>query len=190
MAAAPPSSGRTRFAVLGVLGFGPATGYEIRGILSRTTAHFWRESYGQIYPTLETLQTEGCIELLRHEREGRESKRYRLLPAGREALEAWIREPGLQLRPGRNELLLKLFFARRPDAPWLIPQVENYARTIRELRRSYTDESTETGGRGAEPEVPPEARPLVDATLDFGLSAAEMQLSWCERTLAVLRSLG
>jgi DNA-binding PadR family transcriptional regulator len=53
-------AGRTRCAILGVLAFEDSTGYEIRKLLSETTAHFWKESYGQIYPALEVLLSGKC----------------------------------------------------------------------------------------------------------------------------------
>ncbi|NBC30055.1 MAG: hypothetical protein GVY29_08710 [Spirochaetes bacterium] len=79
--------GRPRKAVLGVLAYGPSTGYEIRKLLSDTTSHFWKESYGQIYPTLEELRNEGLIEVLTHETTGRETRRFAILLCSRIPLE-------------------------------------------------------------------------------------------------------
>ena len=84
---------RTRNAVLGVLAYGPSTGYEIRKLLSDTTSHFWKESYGQIYPTLEELRAEGLIEVAEHETTGRETRRFAILPEGEAELRDWIRSP-------------------------------------------------------------------------------------------------
>lgn len=186
MASTARNNGRTRNAVLGVLAFGPATGYEIRKLLSETTSHFWKESYGQIYPALEDLRKEGLIKEIAHARSGRETRRYAILPAGETELREWIRGPEIQLKSGRNELLLKLFFARASDAPYLVPQVESYHRLIAELRETYRGFTTETNPD----DVPPDARTLIGTTIDYGIAAAEMQMQWCERTLSTLRELG
>lgn len=179
------SIGRTRNAVLGVLSFGPATGYEIRKLLSETTAHFWKESYGQIYPTLEALHRDGLIEIVEHDTTGRETRRFGILAAGDERLRAWIRSPEVIFKPGRNELLLKLFFARAEDARHLIPQVESYRRMILGMERAYSDVEAE----GEADEIPPDARKLIGTTIDFGMAAAEMQSEWCTRTIATLESI-
>jgi len=176
---------KTRCAILGVLSFEPSTGYEIRRLLSETTVHFWKESYGQIYPTLEALREEGKIEVVERSTEGRPQVTYRILPPGHEELITWIRSPDFHLRPGRNELLLKLFFARREDAPSLIPQVESYLGQMQDLSRTYTayrdDSDPDT--------LPADSLQLVGTTIDYGISAATMQLEWCRRTIATLKSL-
>lgn len=174
--------------MLGVLSFGPATGYEIRKLLSETTSHFWKESYGQIYPALEELQEEGLIQETHetaHETSARPKRRFAILPTGEAALRTWIRTPEIQLKPGRNELLLKLFFARSPDAPHLIPQVESYHRMIVALRDTYRGFTGETDSD----DIPADARTLIGTTIDYGVAAAEMQIQWCERTISVLRTL-
>lgn len=175
---------RSRHAILGVLSHREATGYEIRKLLSGTTAHFWKESYGSIYPTLAELQSEGLIQVVSHETAGRETKRFSILPEGERRLREWIRSPEVQLKPGRNELLLKLFFARRSDAAALIPQVESYREFTRKRAIQYRRFRDEDSG-----DLPPDAGALIGTTIDFGLAAAEMQLAWCRRTIAALREL-
>ena len=176
---------RSRNAVLGVLSYGPSTGYEIRKLLSDTTSHFWKESYGQIYPTLEELRNEGLIEVVEHDTTGRETRRFAILPEGEAELREWILSPEVQLKPGRNELLLKLFFARATDTPYLIPQVESYRRMTVELREAYRGFTSDA----ASDEIPVDAQTLIGTTIDFGIAAAEMQSQWCERTIETLRGL-
>ncbi|MGH9601902.1 MAG: PadR family transcriptional regulator, partial [Terriglobales bacterium] len=45
----------TRFALLGLLSLGPQSGYDLKKRMEQSIAHFWSESYGQIYPTLRRL---------------------------------------------------------------------------------------------------------------------------------------
>jgi DNA-binding PadR family transcriptional regulator len=59
--------GKTRFAVLGILSYGPMSGYDIKKFYEKNVAGFWSESYGQIYPILKRLAEEGH---LRHNRQG------------------------------------------------------------------------------------------------------------------------
>ena len=185
MASESKKKSRSRSAVLGVLSYGPSTGYEIRKLLSDTTSHFWKESYGQIYPTLEELRAEGLIEVMEHDTTGRETRRFVILPEGEAELREWIRSPKVQLKPGRNELLLKLFFARSTDAPYLIPQLESYRRATVELRETYRGFTSDAGSD----DIPVDAQALLATTIDFGIAAAEMQAQWCDRTLETLHDL-
>ena len=50
---------KTRFAVLGILSYGPMSGYDIKKFYEKNVAGFWSESYGQIYPILKRLAEEG-----------------------------------------------------------------------------------------------------------------------------------
>jgi hypothetical protein len=40
-----------------------------------------------------------------------------------------------------------------------------------------------------EQDLPPDASKLIAATIDYGLAAADMQVEWCRRTLAMLSTL-
>lgn len=179
------TKGRSRYAVLGVLSYGPATGYEIKKLLTETTSHFWKESYGQIYPTLKTLREEGLVEIESHDTDGRETRSYRLLPAGDRTLRSWIRSQEVQLKPGRHELLLKLFFSRAEDARHLKPQVVAYRSMTAALLEEYRSYREETDTE----EIPYDARRLIATTIDYGESAAAMQLAWCDRTIGLLEEL-
>ena len=48
--------------ILGMLSFGPKSGYEIKALVDRSTRFFWAASYGQIYPELKRLAEAGLIE--------------------------------------------------------------------------------------------------------------------------------
>jgi hypothetical protein len=125
------------------------------------------------------------IEVVEHETVGREKRRFAILPEGEAELREWIRSPDVQLTPGRNELLLKLFFARVTDAPYLIPQVESYRRMMAGSRETYRGFTADAESD----QIPADAQILIGTTIDFGISAAEMQAQWCERTIETLREL-
>jgi PadR family transcriptional regulator, regulatory protein AphA len=83
------TANRTSYAILGLLSQGPKSGYEIKQVVERTISHFWKESYGHLYPTLSRLMDEG---LVRREAEGgrhsRERQRYHLYAEEQPGLEA------------------------------------------------------------------------------------------------------
>lgn len=107
------------------------------------------------------------------------------IPSSIKELRGWIRSPRFQMRPGRNELLLKLFFSRKEDAEALIPQVQEYRALMNRTASVYGSFSDDSENE----ELPPDARLLIGTTIDYGLAAAWMQIQWCDRTLKILAEL-
>lgn len=172
----------TTFVLLGVLAAGgPMTGYDLRGWIRDAVGHFWSESFGQIYPELKRMTAEGLVSAAASA-DGR--KPYRITPAGRAALTAWLeRQP--QPETVRSELLLKLYFGRflgtetargllngaRDRAGERVARLEAAAA---DLRRGET--------RGEE---------LLFSLLvtDRGLAAARAERDWAARALKAVDAL-
>ncbi len=97
---------------LAVLAHGPASGYEIKKELEGGAySHFFRASFGSIYPALARLAAEGFISGREQEQAKRPDKKvYRLTPAGRRELSHRLQAP---IGPDyiRSEFLLVLFHA-------------------------------------------------------------------------------
>ena len=100
---------KTRFAILGVLLEGAATGYEIKSLMRRSTVYFWRESDSTIYPMLKVLAEEGKVlsELVYVGKKKKEL--FSITETGWREFQAWFESPTGEETP-RNEFLLKLFF--------------------------------------------------------------------------------
>lgn len=77
------AGGEMRIALLGLLGDGPAHGYELMQRLSDKTEGRYEPSAGATYPILQQLQDEGLADV---EKEGGK-KVYRLTDAGQDLLE-------------------------------------------------------------------------------------------------------
>ena len=80
----------TAYVILGMLGWRPMSGYEIKSIVDKSTRFFWAASYGQIYPELRRLSDAGLIEGEASPQGGRKRNVYRLTTAGRKELRAWL----------------------------------------------------------------------------------------------------
>src|SRR5881409_2232969 len=100
----------TAYVILGMLGWRPMSGYEIKSIVDKSTRFFWAASYGQIYPELRRLAAAGLIAGKASPQGGRRRNVYRLTPAGRKELRAWL-DADPEVYELRDEALLKLFFA-------------------------------------------------------------------------------
>ena len=155
--------------ILGLLSFGPRSGYEIKSTVDRSTRYFWAASYGQIYPELKRLEADGLIEGTDAPSGGRPKRLYSLTDAGREELERWLlgTETTIELR---DESLLRLFFAdalTREDAlNLLVGRRMGHEYYLQQLR--------EIDARPGGPDPP-----FVDLVLRWGIAFHEWGAQWC-----------
>src|SRR5256712_8387183 len=105
----------SRYAILGVLSRRPMSGYDVKKLIERSIAHFWSESYGQIYPILNRLAAEGLAERRRERQRGKPDRHvYSLTSKGRAELLRWLALPA-RPQPLPSEVLLERF--PRPARP-------------------------------------------------------------------------
>lgn len=175
---------KSRFAVLGVLTLEPASGYDIRKFLEQTVGFFWTESFGQIYPVLRQLESEGAVVAVADSAQGRSRTTYTITDAGRKQLMDWIVDDRFETRGERNELLLKVFFADESMRPALVRQLSAFRSQVTNEQRRYAA-IRET----VFPEI--EAKPGYRhwlATLRFGEITAAAKLEWCDETMRSFRN--
>lgn len=130
------SVNKTRYAILGILLEGPATGYEIKSLMGRSTVYFWRESDSTIYPMLKVLAKEGKV-LSAIVYVGKKKKEvFSMTETGREEFKAWL-ESSTGSEIPRNEFLLKLFFVtdRKEMGRLFRERLEKSERTYKEYKK-------------------------------------------------------
>jgi PadR family transcriptional regulator, regulatory protein AphA len=177
------TANRTSYAILGLLSQGPKSGYEIKQVVEKTISHFWKESYGHLYPTLNRLLAE---ELVRREaaggRHSRERQRYYLTDAGRAALEAWLATP-VEPEGTRNELALKLYFGQSAPPAVSRAHLAAHREHHRRLLARYAEEQPglEASAAAGEPGAIYE---LI--TLSLGVHISTARVAWCDEALARL----
>jgi PadR family transcriptional regulator AphA len=173
---------RTRYAVLGALTLKPMSGYDLKRFADESVAHFWAESYGQIYPILKQLLSEGLISASSAAR-GRPRSRvvYSITEKGRRALRAWLAEPS-QPHVGRIEVLLKLFFARNAS-PEVAPALVRAFRA--EFAARLAAYESKARSLRAEHRGDPNLRYWL-MTLSYGRHVSTALIAWADETLAAL----
>lgn len=111
----PAELGPPDYVVLGMVGLGVKSGYDIKQTVESSIRFFWTISRAQIYPSLKRLERAGLV-LGHSEPRGRRPRRdYEITPAGQAALRQWLgaQEPiPFELR---DVGMLKLFFADAQD---------------------------------------------------------------------------
>ncbi len=138
------------YALLGLVGNAPMTGYDVHKVFATTPLGHFSSSPGAIYPALRRLARAGLLEArLDLAREARPRRVYRLTRAGETALEEWLRRA-----PTREELIrgsgapvLRFSFSAGRLAP---VDVLAYLEAYRKVVASYLDELRGYVGAGPE----------------------------------------
>jgi PadR family transcriptional regulator, regulatory protein AphA len=164
----------TAYVILGMLAWGPRSGYDIKAAVDYSVRFFWAASYGQIYPELRRLSDAGLVDGEAEPESGRRRTVYRLTAAGKRALAEWLaQEP--DTFETRDEGLLKLFFA--DSAP------ETAAASLDAKRRYHEDKLKQL--RAIEASGKPEGFPAV--VLRYGIESSDWIVDWCTREAERLR---
>ncbi len=172
-------SSQTEMAVLGGLSIEPMTAYALREAIHTVLGHFWRESFGQIYPTLNDLERKGHVR-----REGgprAHSSTFAITAAGTARLRELLNEP-IQETPPRNGLLLRLFFGRslgRDRCRDLLADARSNAEAqLAEYETLLTDL---TASEGHTPDWP-----YMRLTILAGIHSARAAVAWAGEALSSL----
>jgi len=180
-----PRRNKTRYALLGILSRGPHSGYDIKQFSDEVLSHFWKESYGQIYPLLAQLEEEGLVRKQSQPGKGRPGRNvYSLTPQGKRSFLEWLGEPA-ELPPVRNEMLLKIFFGRPASPGLLIQQVNAFSDACHEMQQMI--EQVEREMRDEMKDDP--EYPYWQLTVHMGRLVAEARQAWCRAALKTLRRL-
>lgn len=171
----------TRYVLLGMLAnWDGMTGFEIRKVIEGSVRHFWRESFGQIYPELKRLAEEGLIKPASRRGRTRDAQPWRITAAGRAALSEWLKRPPQDLLV-RDELGLKLFFAGHAPEGVARGLIEATRQTTLAQLAYFLEAEKETFDRSDNP-----AFPGSILLLDRGIIAARARIEWCDHALGLL----
>jgi len=175
---------RSRYTILACLSVRPMSGYDVKQFLDGTIAHFWNESYGQIYPTLKALAAAGLVEGRDDEGDGRGRRVYTLTPAGLAELRRWLAEPPEPDVP-RYEMSLKLFFSDQLPVETTLEHLRGHRARHAAMLDGYRAREAELRARLAgSPRLP-----YWLAVLGGGIRYAEMVVEWCDATIASIEGL-
>lgn len=184
---------KTRYALLGMLSYKTMSGYDMKKMSDHSIGHFWNENFGNIYPVLKKLETEGLVTMAREDQSGGPSrKNYTITGEGRKTLVDWLAKPP-DVSPLRDELLLQIFFGQWTDPEIIAAKVraedERCCTIIAELEEIKTHMDT----AGNLKQLPPEARRIIHKgtpywqhTVDYGLHYYAGIRDWCAKTIQEL----
>jgi PadR family transcriptional regulator, regulatory protein AphA len=165
-----------KWIVLGILSGRCRTGYEIKKVIDNSFEHFWKMSYGQIYPALKTLVKEGYVIQIGGEGDRKE---YEVTEAGKHKLHDWLAAPIYDTGLHKNELLVKLFFGNEMNREQAFHHICEHERLLQGKMKVYEQMEKKLSTH-------PDAEFWL-YTLDYGKEVAEAELHWCKKTKEKLK---
>jgi PadR family transcriptional regulator, regulatory protein AphA len=170
----------TEGAVLGLVAFGEASGYDLARLAATSVAHIWTPSQSQIYKTLARLAAQGLTQVREIEQRGRPDKAvYRITRKGRTALRGWLEDVEDEPTRGRVVFPLKLFFCDFASPGTAQAQLAAYRRYLRRRLERY--EQLRDGTRPFESDLP-------GHVLRHGIVRVNATLAWIDQTAAALEA--
>ena len=164
--------GPTAYVILGILGLGAHSGYDIKQLADNSTRHFWATSYGQIYPELKRLTEAGLIKPKDASRGTRQRTLYSLTAKGERTLRTWVTNPAIESLEIRDEMLLKLFFADEMSHNETVRHLESMRQRHKQVA---------AGLREHEPLAHPRPQRMKREVLQFGIAFHEWCADWYGR---------
>lgn len=173
------------YALLGLVGMSPMTGYDVHKVFATTPLAHFSSSPGAIYPALRRLAQTGLLEArLDTAKEARPRRVYSLTSAGQEALDAWLHQPVTreELIRGASAPILRFSLAGdRLTRDEVLASLETYRRVVAayiEELYAYTEQATS-------PEMT-HAR----LALYHGIRSRESELEWTKWAAAEIKRAG
>lgn len=172
----------SEMAVLGALALGgEMSGYDIRQFIDASISHFWRESYGQIYPVLAQLGRQKLVKSSADKASNRDRRRYSITKAGRQRLVEWLVIEPQPERP-RNELLLKVFLASQAPTRIVIQHLESMIASCRAQTKELKQVEQEVRLQDAGSET----LRFSIATIRAGIRMAQARARWAREAIEII----
>ena len=179
-----------KYGLLGILAKKPQHGYELKRTFEQITGGFWELNYGQIYQTLDRLESDGFVTFTVEQEDNVPDKKvYEITHDGRDALRTWIDNPEPRPRPLRDELFIRLAVMTSGDVNSMLDLVEAHQRIYLTKMSELTRAKTKVSSNLPQSNTVPDAL-IEDLLIDAALFHAEADVKWLEHCEAKLKAFG
>jgi len=165
------------------------TGYEVKQFFDSSVQHFWNAELSQIYPTMKALEDQGLVEKHVEVQENRPNRKvYEITDAGREELDAWLREPSMPADM-RDPFLIKIFFGTEvpvEDVLVLLRRQMEEQQMIMGFADTVLRERIQHAKSEPEHEHDPRHAVFWTLTLEMAIAYRRAYIEWCEKSMHLL----
>jgi PadR family transcriptional regulator AphA len=163
-----------RYAILGLLSWQPCSGYDLKKIISDSTAFFWSGNNNQVYTTLVQLHKKRLVEYTVQAQESLPAKKiYSITAAGRGALRQWVLST-LELPELHNTFLIQLSWADQLSPGELDDLLARYEEEVRMQLLMQQEKNR----RATSPDRSPREAFLWQKIADNITGSFENELAW------------
>jgi DNA-binding PadR family transcriptional regulator len=173
-------------ALLGLLNYRPATGYDLKATFEKSINLFWNASLPQIYRTLNQMEKKGWLSFKVEHQDGKPSRKiYKLTDMGKKELQNWLSMPP-DFPQIKNNMLAKIFFGNRMDKKDLAVNLRKWReRYVKLLEKLGTGLDATAGHYATKGDFRDDMRFWL-LTADYGRRHAKMVIEWCDSALDVV----
>ncbi len=159
------------YLILGSLTINDMSGYEIKKLMSNSTAFFSNISDGSLYPTLNRCEKNGLVRGKELVENGRYKKIYEITDEGRKVFTDWLQAP---LKPFmfRYEILIRMFFARNLSRADFLSLIDQHIQQLTDLNEQLQNIEKKQAKHIDEFQL---------ATLHFGRDFYDFLITWYEK---------
>ena len=172
---------KTQYAILGMLSFAPKSCYDISQTIAHSTAFFWAESDGQLYPILKKLCAKHLVTVAHEKKSGKHAKKiYSITNEGKKVLTDWLEQSPVTFNY-RNEFLLQLFFGRNIPKKKNIEKIKAYQSSLEQQLKLFGSFEDLIHEKSKDPTYS-----LL--TLAFGQQSVTAEITWCKHAIKTLEN--
>ena len=173
--------------ILGILKYGPSSGYELNKAFQASVQHFWHTEQSQIYRALYKLQDKEWVSVEEVEQDGVPDKKvYALTENGRIELHRWLAEPK-KLTAVREAWIGQLFFGNELDASELEVVLQARINDLQQGIAVFEQVLPDSASDYATAYNADQDGWYWNLTIDYGLRKLQFDLQWAEEALAKIK---
>jgi PadR family transcriptional regulator, regulatory protein AphA len=173
-------------ALLGFLGKGPKTGYELQKKIERTINYFWTSTQSQVYRTLKKMEQDALIVSTIHYQDEKPNKKiYSITRKGKEELKQWLSTP-IKIPSHRNPFLVQLFFSGRSNKKRIKLNLLHYKKEMEERVAFLTSPETKHMAKSGTSTI---ERFIYTSLVNNGIHVLQSEIDWVDQTLQELENL-
>lgn len=169
-------------AILGVLQYKPASGYDIKKILDTSINHFWSADQSQIYRTLSKMEKEEWIDMeLVIQTNKPNSKIYHITEKGKNEFLDWLNSPAPMVEH-KIPWLMQFFFAARLSDEAIIVILKQVSEQIKQ-RIEVNMNNKPKQEKAFSIAFTERDLFFMELTHDYGIMIYQSILQWIEKTI-------
>jgi DNA-binding PadR family transcriptional regulator len=174
--------------LLGLLSYGPMTGYELKQVFDRSINHFWNAQMSQIYRELNNIEVDGWLTSEIEKQDGKPDKRvYTVTEAGRTAFLKWLEKfPAALHEPIRSDFLVRIFFASELELSDVLHEVKRFLRQQQEALDTLANTHSVIKDYQQMLDEGTDKAFFWQLTLNMGIRHTKTSIEWAEESIKLI----